>query len=106
MKKGLQNGGCIRSGGHCLYALDESHTTVNEKATLDETALILGSLFHFKPGYDYYEEHEVVLIWSVKSAKARLFWNGKDISRLFPANIHQWPSMSTLEFAWGSSRCC
>mmetsp|Transcript_24461 Transcript_24461/g.40007 ORF Transcript_24461/g.40007 Transcript_24461/m.40007 type:complete len:537 (+) Transcript_24461:179-1789(+) len=32
------------------------------------------------------EEHEVVLIWSVKSGKTRLFWNKINISHLFQDN--------------------
>lgn len=63
-----------------------------------------GSIFEVEPGCDEYEEHEVVLVWSVKSGKARLLWNGQDVSRLFPANSQQRRPMSTLEFAWRSGR--
>ncbi|KAG7365218.1 hypothetical protein IV203_038421 [Nitzschia inconspicua] len=50
------------------------------------------------------EEHEVVLIWSVKSGKTRLFWNKTNITHLFPGQRHteqvhiQWKSRSGETF--------
>lgn len=62
------------------------------------------SIAEGKPGHDECEEHEVSLVWSVKSGKARLFWNGQDITRLFPDNARQKPAKSALEFAWQSAK--
>lgn len=43
-------------------------------------------------------------MWSVKSGKSRLFWNGQDISRLFLETRKQKPPPNCLEFAWQTSK--
>jgi hypothetical protein len=43
-------------------------------------------------------------VWSVKSGKSKLVWNGQDISRLFRETRRQKPPPSCLEFAWETSR--
>lgn len=40
----------------------------------------------------------------MKSGKARILWNGQDVSTLFPLNSQQRRPMSTLDFAWRSGR--
>jgi hypothetical protein len=47
---------------------------------------------------------QVVLVWSVKSGKARLYWNNQDISHLFPDMTHQKTPLTSLEFSWQSSK--
>jgi len=42
------------------------------------------------------EDHEVVLLWSLKSGKTRVFWNRRDISNLF----HTDGRSGTVELSW------
>lgn len=46
----------------------------------------------------------MLLVWSVKSGKSKLFWNGQDITRLFRESSNKKPPPSSLEFAWQSAR--
>jgi len=55
-----------------------------------------------KQGLDEFEDHEVILIWSVKSGKAKILWNNQDISLMFPEIIRKRP-LSTLYFSWHTS---
>jgi hypothetical protein len=43
------------------------------------------------------EDHEVVLVWSLKSGKIRIYWNRRDISYLFPT---PGKSVVVVNFAW------
>jgi hypothetical protein len=44
------------------------------------------------------EEHAVELVWSVRSGKTRVFWNGRDISNLFRDGNRS----GMVEFAWNT----
>jgi hypothetical protein len=63
-----------------------------------------GSLIPVKPGLDEYEDHEVILIWSLKSGKSKLSWNGRDITSGCQDFDRQRISRSSIEFQWQSRK--
>lgn len=44
-----------------------------------------------------------MLVWSIRSGKARIYWNNQDISRMFP-EINKKPPHSSLQFSWQTAR--
>jgi len=63
-----------------------------------------GFLVDFSNGTDREQDHEIELVWSIKSGKTVLFWNGQDITHLFPiprGTSRAPPSL--VEFTWHSS---
>mmetsp|Transcript_27116 Transcript_27116/g.41026 ORF Transcript_27116/g.41026 Transcript_27116/m.41026 type:complete len:461 (-) Transcript_27116:190-1572(-) len=44
-----------------------------------------------------------MLVWSIRSGKARIYWNNQDISRMFP-ELNKKPPHSSLQFSWQTAR--
>mmetsp|Transcript_20310 Transcript_20310/g.30146 ORF Transcript_20310/g.30146 Transcript_20310/m.30146 type:complete len:558 (+) Transcript_20310:55-1728(+) len=63
-----------------------------------------GCVYRSKAFSDEHEDHEVILVWSIKSGKVRLYWNNQDISRMFPETNNKKSPQSSLQFSWKTSR--